>query len=118
MKLLQFLLSTIKPDYKHYMNREPVRCWRKTKKLTILSQGHESGNVNHIKARYTSLSSFCSDLQDHMVAGDTLEYEKFCNKDLKPSLRDICWSSQRKNSLHWLSCHIKAILLVGRKIFP
>ena len=63
MKLLQFLFSTIKPDYKHYMNREPVRCWRKTKKSTISSQGHESGNVNHIKARCTSPFSFCGDLR-------------------------------------------------------
>jgi 5'-AMP-activated protein kinase, catalytic alpha subunit len=27
-------------------------------------------------------------------AGDTLEYEKFCNKGLRPSLEDICWTSQ------------------------
>ncbi|XP_066316905.1 CBL-interacting protein kinase 5-like [Miscanthus floridulus] len=27
-------------------------------------------------------------------AGDTLEYERFCNKGLRPSLNDICWSSQ------------------------
>ncbi|CAD6240367.1 unnamed protein product [Miscanthus lutarioriparius] len=27
-------------------------------------------------------------------AGDTLEYEMFCNKGLRPSLSDICWSSQ------------------------
>jgi len=27
-------------------------------------------------------------------AGDTLEYERFCNKGLRPSLSDICWSSQ------------------------
>ncbi|KAJ1282089.1 hypothetical protein BS78_03G023000 [Paspalum vaginatum] len=32
-------------------------------------------------------------------AGDTLEYEKFCNKDLRPSLRDICWSSQSEEKL-------------------
>ncbi|KAG8045642.1 hypothetical protein GUJ93_ZPchr0008g11683 [Zizania palustris] len=27
-------------------------------------------------------------------AGDTLEYEKFCNKGLRPSLKDICWNGQ------------------------
>ncbi|KAG8052964.1 hypothetical protein GUJ93_ZPchr0001g30630 [Zizania palustris] len=27
-------------------------------------------------------------------AGDTLEYEKFCNKGLRPSLNDICWNGQ------------------------
>uniref|UniRef100_A0A0D9UY36 non-specific serine/threonine protein kinase n=1 Tax=Leersia perrieri TaxID=77586 RepID=A0A0D9UY36_9ORYZ len=27
-------------------------------------------------------------------AGDTLEYETFCNKGLRPSLRDICWNGQ------------------------
>ncbi|RCV25187.1 hypothetical protein SEVIR_5G144400v4 [Setaria viridis] len=32
-------------------------------------------------------------------AGDTLEYERFCNKDLRPSLRDICWSSQSEEKL-------------------
>jgi hypothetical protein len=32
-------------------------------------------------------------------AGDTLEYERFCNKDLRPSLRDICWSSQSEDKL-------------------
>ncbi|WVZ72748.1 hypothetical protein U9M48_021162 [Paspalum notatum var. saurae] len=32
-------------------------------------------------------------------AGDTLEYEKFCNKDLRPSLKDICWSSQSEEKL-------------------
>ncbi|KAL6627225.1 hypothetical protein ACP70R_030951 [Stipagrostis hirtigluma subsp. patula] len=32
-------------------------------------------------------------------SGDTLEYEKFCNKDLRPSLRDICWSGQPEEKL-------------------
>lgn len=32
-------------------------------------------------------------------AGDTLEYEMFCNKDLRPSLRDICWSGQSEEKL-------------------
>ncbi|CAO2194133.1 unnamed protein product [Urochloa humidicola] len=36
-------------------------------------------------------------------AGDTLEYERFCNKDLRPSLRDICWSSQPEEKLPSLS---------------
>ncbi|BAS70947.1 Os01g0206700, partial [Oryza sativa Japonica Group] len=30
-------------------------------------------------------------------AGDTLEYEKFCNKGLRPSLRDICWDGQSEH---------------------
>jgi len=29
----------IKQDYKHYMNREPVRCWRKTKKIPSPARG-------------------------------------------------------------------------------
>ncbi|KAJ3693875.1 hypothetical protein LUZ60_009355 [Juncus effusus] len=32
-------------------------------------------------------------------AGDTLEYQKFCNNDLRPSLKDICWDWQTKNHL-------------------
>ncbi|KAL6838668.1 hypothetical protein ACP4OV_031382 [Aristida adscensionis] len=32
-------------------------------------------------------------------SGDTLEYERFCNKDLRPSLRDICWSGQAEEKL-------------------
>lgn len=32
-------------------------------------------------------------------AGDTMEYEMFCNKDLRPSLKDICWSSQSEEKL-------------------
>nr|QOL71358.1 CBL-interacting protein kinase 5 [Cynodon dactylon x Cynodon transvaalensis] len=32
-------------------------------------------------------------------AGDTLEYEKFCNKGLRPSLKGICWTSQSEEKL-------------------
>ncbi|XP_059669711.1 CBL-interacting protein kinase 5-like [Cornus florida] len=31
------------------------------------------------------------------AAGDTMEYRKFCNKDLKPNLKDIVWT--------WQGCH-------------
>jgi len=33
------------------------------------------------------------------TAGDTLEYERFCKKDLRPSLKDICWSGQSEEKL-------------------
>ncbi|OAY84395.1 CBL-interacting protein kinase 5 [Ananas comosus] len=33
-------------------------------------------------------------------AGDTLEYQKFCNQDLKPSLKDICWAWQGPDQQH------------------
>ncbi|XP_072984863.1 CBL-interacting protein kinase 5-like [Typha latifolia] len=33
-------------------------------------------------------------------AGDTLEYQKFCNQDLKPSLKDICWTWQGGDQHH------------------
>ncbi|MBA0811025.1 hypothetical protein Gohar_002963, partial [Gossypium harknessii] len=32
------------------------------------------------------------------TAGDTLEYKNFCNKELKPSLRDIVWAWQGSNN--------------------
>ncbi|GJN38058.1 hypothetical protein PR202_gb27066 [Eleusine coracana subsp. coracana] len=32
-------------------------------------------------------------------AGDTLEYEKFCNNGLRPSLKDICWTGQSEEKL-------------------
>jgi 5'-AMP-activated protein kinase, catalytic alpha subunit len=37
--------------------------------------------------------SFCM-IEVKKSAGDTLEYQNFCNKDLKPSLKDICWAWQ------------------------
>ncbi|MBA0748031.1 hypothetical protein Gogos_004887 [Gossypium gossypioides] len=32
------------------------------------------------------------------TAGDTLEYKNFCNKELKPSLKDIVWAWQGSNN--------------------
>lgn len=32
-------------------------------------------------------------------AGDTLEYEMFCSKGLRPSLSDICWSSRSEENM-------------------
>ncbi|KQK03246.1 CBL-interacting protein kinase 5 [Brachypodium distachyon] len=36
-------------------------------------------------------------------AGDTLEYERFCKKDLRPSLNDICWNGQSDEKLRSLA---------------
>ena len=30
--------------------------------------------------------------------GDTLEYNQFCNKELRPALKDIVWTSPADNS--------------------
>ncbi|PIA57302.1 hypothetical protein AQUCO_00600204v1 [Aquilegia coerulea] len=29
--------------------------------------------------------------------GDTLEYNQFCSKELRPALKDICWTSPAEN---------------------
>lgn len=42
--------------------------------------------------------SFCM-VEVKKSAGDTLEYQKFCNKDLKPSLKDVCWAWQSGDAL-------------------
>ncbi|KAL4626726.1 hypothetical protein ACB092_05G118400 [Castanea dentata] len=33
-------------------------------------------------------------------AGDTLEYKKFCEEDVRPALKDIVWSWQGENNCH------------------
>lgn len=35
-------------------------------------------------------------------AGDTLEYKKFCEEDLRPALKDIVWSWQGESTCHQL----------------
>ncbi|XP_030949667.1 CBL-interacting serine/threonine-protein kinase 5-like [Quercus lobata] len=35
-------------------------------------------------------------------AGDTLEYKKFCEEDVRPALKDIVWSWQGENNCHQL----------------
>ena len=34
--------------------------------------------------------------KDH---GDTLEYNQFCSKELRPALKDIVWTSPTENSM-------------------
>ncbi|KAL5202970.1 hypothetical protein ABZP36_013922 [Zizania latifolia] len=42
-------------------------------------------------------------LREEPTAGDTLEYQTFCNKDLRPSLTDICWASPSEEELSSVS---------------
>jgi hypothetical protein len=59
-------------------------------------QGSKEGRKGQlaIDAEIFEVTPSCYVVEVKKSAGDTLEYERFCKKDLRPSLKDICWSTQ------------------------
>ncbi|KQK07055.1 hypothetical protein BRADI_2g32587v3 [Brachypodium distachyon] len=64
-------------------------------------QGSKEGRKGQltIDAEIFEVASSCYVVEVKKAAGDTLEYQTFCNKDLRPSLKDICWTSPSEDEL-------------------
>ncbi|XP_047058968.1 CBL-interacting protein kinase 5 [Lolium rigidum] len=65
-------------------------------------QGSKEGRKGQlaIDAEIFEVTPSCYVVEVKKSAGDTLEYERFCKKDLRPSLKDICWSTQAEEKIH------------------
>uniref|UniRef100_A0A0E0KZP8 non-specific serine/threonine protein kinase n=1 Tax=Oryza punctata TaxID=4537 RepID=A0A0E0KZP8_ORYPU len=63
--------------------------------MTVKLQGWKEGRKGQlaIDAEIFEVSPSCYVVEVKKTAGDTLEYQAFCNRDLRPSLNDICWTS-------------------------
>lgn len=64
-------------------------------------QGSKEGRKGQltINAEIFEVASSCYVVEVKKAAGDTLEYQTFCNKDLRPSLKDICWTAPSEDQL-------------------
>ncbi|CAM0957390.1 unnamed protein product [Alopecurus aequalis] len=64
-------------------------------------QGSKEGRKGQltIDAEIFEVASSCYVVEVKKAAGDTLEYQTFCDKDLRPSLKDICWTSPSEDQL-------------------
>ena len=72
----------------------------KKSESTVRLQGHESGRKGKLAIAAEIFAVTPSFLvvevkKDH---GDTLEYNQFCSKELRPALKDIVWTSPADNS--------------------
>ncbi|GMY35639.1 CBL-interacting serine/threonine-protein kinase 6-like [Fagus crenata] len=72
----------------------------KKSESTVRLQGHESGRKGKLSIAAEIFAVTPSFLvvevkKDH---GDTLEYNQFCSKELRPALKDIVWTSPADNS--------------------
>ncbi|CBI30698.3 unnamed protein product, partial [Vitis vinifera] len=68
----------------------------KKKDGTVKLQGSKEGRKGQlaIDAEIFEVTPSLFVVEVKKTAGDTLEYKKFCNQDLKPSLKDIVWTWQ------------------------
>lgn len=62
-------------------------------------QGHESGRKGKllIAAEFFAVTPSFMVVEVKKNSGDTLEYNQFCNKELRPALKDIQWTSPAEN---------------------
>lgn len=60
---------------------------------TVRMQGHKEGRKGQlaIDAEIFEVTPSFHMVEMKKLAGDTIEYEKFCDQGLKPSLKDIVW---------------------------
>ncbi|KAM0021092.1 putative protein kinase CAMK-CAMKL-CHK1 family [Helianthus debilis subsp. tardiflorus] len=63
-------------------------------------QGHENGRKGKlgISADIFAVTSSFLVVEVKKSSGDTLEYNQFCSKELRPALKDIVWTSPADNS--------------------
>ncbi|KAJ9690705.1 hypothetical protein PVL29_013060 [Vitis rotundifolia] len=75
---------------------ETERFKVKKKNGTVKLQGSKEGRKGQlaIDAEIFEVTPSLYVVEVKKTAGDTLEYKKFCNQDLKPSLKDIVWTWQ------------------------
>ncbi|KAG8067475.1 hypothetical protein GUJ93_ZPchr0005g14311 [Zizania palustris] len=72
----------------------------------VTLQGSKEGRKGQltIDAEIFEVAPSCYVVEVKKTAGDTLEYQTFCNKDLRPSLTDICWTSPSEEDLSSHQC--------------
>ncbi|KAG8365546.1 hypothetical protein BUALT_Bualt18G0116300 [Buddleja alternifolia] len=68
----------------------------KTKDGMVKMQGHKGGRKGQlmIDAEIFEVTPAFHVVEVKKTAGDTMEYNKFCDQELKPSLKDVVWSWQ------------------------
>lgn len=68
----------------------------KKKDGTVKLQGNKEGRKGQlaIDAEIFEVTPSFHVVEVKKIAGDTMEYQNFCNQDLKPSLKDVVWSWQ------------------------
>ncbi|KAJ4982304.1 hypothetical protein NE237_033141 [Protea cynaroides] len=68
----------------------------KKKDGLVMLQGKKEGRKGHlsIDAEIFEVTPSFHMVEVKKVSGDTLEYQRFCNQELKPSLKDIVWAWQ------------------------
>ena len=73
----------------------------KKKDGIVKLQGSKEGRKGQLKidAEIFEVASSCYVVEVTKASGDTLEYQSFCDKDLRPSLKDICWTSPSEDEL-------------------
>lgn len=86
--------STIVSKFEEIAETERFKV--KTKDGTLKLQGSKEGRKGQlaIDAEIFEVTPSLYVVEVKKTAGDTLEYNKFCNQDLKPSLKDIVWTWQ------------------------
>nr|GLL34341.1 CBL-interacting serine/threonine-protein kinase 6 [Ipomoea trifida] len=67
---------------------------------SVRLQGHESGRKGKlgISADIFTMNPSLLVVEVKKASGDTLEYNQFCSKELKPALKDIVWTSPTEHS--------------------
>ncbi|KAF3951289.1 hypothetical protein CMV_023038 [Castanea mollissima] len=72
----------------------------KKSELMVRLQGNECGRKGKLAIEveiFTVTPSFLV-VEVKKNYGDTLEYNQFCSKELRPALKDIVWTSQADSS--------------------
>ncbi|GLT68329.1 hypothetical protein SLA2020_405740 [Shorea laevis] len=80
--------------FEEIAHTESFRCEKKDGKVKLedSKQGRKGHLVIDAEICEVTPSFYVVELQK--IAGDTLEYRRFCNQELKPSLQDIVWTWQ------------------------
>ncbi|KAF8413733.1 hypothetical protein HHK36_001726 [Tetracentron sinense] len=86
--------SAIVSKFEEIAEMESFKVKKKDGKMKL--QGSKEGRKGQlaIEAEIFEVTPSFHVVEVKKAAGDTLEYQKFCNQDLKPSLKDIIWTWQ------------------------
>uniref|UniRef100_A0A0D9WDT7 non-specific serine/threonine protein kinase n=1 Tax=Leersia perrieri TaxID=77586 RepID=A0A0D9WDT7_9ORYZ len=63
--------------------------------MTVKMKGWREGRKGRlaVDAEILEVSPSCYVVEVKKTAGDTMEYQAFCSRGLRPSLKDVCWST-------------------------
>ncbi|BAF16819.1 cBL-interacting protein kinase 20 [Oryza sativa Japonica Group] len=82
-------------ETEHFTVKKKQKKRQEEDGMAVKLQGWKEGRKGQlaIDAEIFEVSPSCYVVEVKKTAGDTLEYQAFCNRDLRPSLNDICWTS-------------------------